>query len=209
MTAEAASRVAEFARACKAAIRIVSMYPPSHPTIQAALARMVAAGRAATDSGPMVLTVTPETLLLGGQSMPRPETAVDELAVLLHEHKVGELTVKESLTGGAWHALLSLLALPPADTASTPPAPVGGGAGVRVDIAGFSFGEPRTAAPGAVVEVANADAAAHTLTASGGAFDSGVVEQGAVGSFVAPAEPGTYDFYCEIHPSMTGSLVVG
>jgi hypothetical protein len=84
MTAAAASRVAEFARACKAAIRIVSMYPPSHPTIQSALARMVAAGSAATESGPMVLSVTPETLLVAGQSMPRPETAVDELAVLLH-----------------------------------------------------------------------------------------------------------------------------
>jgi len=110
MTAEAASRVAEFARACKAAIRIVSMYPPSHPTIQSALARMVAAGTAATDNGPLVLTVTPETLLVAGQSMPRPETAVDELAVLLHEHKVGEVTLKGPLTAGAWHVLLSLLA---------------------------------------------------------------------------------------------------
>ena len=40
MTAEAASRVAEFARACKAAIRIVSMYPASHPNIQSALDTM-------------------------------------------------------------------------------------------------------------------------------------------------------------------------
>jgi hypothetical protein len=112
LTAEAASRVAEFARACKAAIRIVSMYPPSHPTIQSALARMVAAGAAATDSGPLVFTVTPETLLVEGRAMPRPEAAVDELAVLLHEHKVGELTVQAPLTAGGWHMLLSLLATP-------------------------------------------------------------------------------------------------
>jgi plastocyanin len=108
----------------------------------------------------------------------------------------------------------ALLALPPAESTSSsttvaPSLPGAVTATVRVEVADFSFGEPRTATPGAVVEVANADAAAHTLTASGGAFDSGVVEQGAVGSFVAPAEPGTYDFYCEIHPSMTGSLVVG
>jgi hypothetical protein len=115
MTAAAAGRVAEFARACKAAIRIVSMYPPSHPTIQSALARMVAAGTAATESGPMVLTVTPETLMVAGQSMPRPETAVDELAVLLHEHKVGELTLQGPLTAGGWHMLLSLLATSPED----------------------------------------------------------------------------------------------
>lgn len=115
MEAAAAGRVAEFARACKAAIRTVSMYPPSHPTIQSALARMVAAGTAATEGGPMVLTVTPETLLLAGHSMPRAETAVDELAVLLHEHKVGELTLEGPLTAGAWHMLLSLLATSPED----------------------------------------------------------------------------------------------
>ena len=113
MTAAAAGRVAEFARACKAAIRIVSMYPPSHPTIQSALARMVAAGSAATEAGPMVFTVTPETLLVAGHAMPRPETAVDELAALLHEHKVGELTLQGPLTAGAWHMLLSLLATAP------------------------------------------------------------------------------------------------
>ena len=115
MTAAAAGRVAEFARACKAAIRIVSMYPPSHPTIQSALARMVAAGSAATEAGPMVFTVTPETLLVAGHAMPRPETAVDELAALLHEHKVGELTLQGPLTAGAWHMLLSLLATSPED----------------------------------------------------------------------------------------------
>ena len=33
LSPEAASRLAEFARACKAATRIVSLYPESHPTI--------------------------------------------------------------------------------------------------------------------------------------------------------------------------------
>ena len=61
---------------------------------------------------------------------------------------------------------------------------------------------------GAVVQVNNADAAAHTLTAKDGAFDTGSVEEGTVVSFTAPAAPGTYEFFCEIHPSMTGSLVV-
>ena len=35
---ETAGRLAEFAKACKAATRIVSMYPPTHPAIQSALA---------------------------------------------------------------------------------------------------------------------------------------------------------------------------
>ena len=111
-----------------------------------------------------------------------------------------------AVTGG-------LLALPPADDAA--PARrrrrAGGrraGAGAAIQIADFSFGGPRTVAAGAVVQVTNADAAAHTLTATSGAFDTGVVDQGATVSFTAPAEPGTYEFICEIHPSMTGSLVV-
>ncbi len=77
-----------------------------------------------------------------------------------------------------------------------------------IQIADFSFVGARTAEAGAVVQVTNADAAAHTLTATSGAFDTGVVDQGATGSFTAPVEPGTYEFTCEIHPSMTGSLVV-
>ena len=114
-----------------------------------------------------------------------------------------------AVTGG-------LLALPPADdTAPAPPvvaaAPAGDGsapAPVAIQIADFSFVGSRTAAAGAVVQVTNADAAAHTLTATSGAFDTGVVDEGATASFAAPVEPGTYEFICEIHPSMTGSLVV-
>jgi plastocyanin len=107
----------------------------------------------------------------------------------------------------------ALLALPPADSAEpatlAPAASAAPGvAPTAIAIADFSFGDTRTAAAGGVVQVSNADAAAHTLTAKDGAFDTGTVDQGVVTSFTAPATPGTYEFYCEIHPSMTGSLVV-
>jgi len=107
----------------------------------------------------------------------------------------------------------ALLALPPADEGATPlpaPASVPGGAAapVAIQIADFSFGRARTVAAGAVVQVSNADAEAHTLTAEDGAFDTGSVDGGTVVSFTAPAVPGTYSFSCDIHPSMTGSLVV-
>ena len=113
-----------------------------------------------------------------------------------------------AVTGG-------LLALPPRTTPRRhhpsprphPRATVGAGAGGHPDRR-LSFSGPRTAPAGAVVQVTNADAAAHTLTATSGAFDTGVVDQGATASFTVPAEPGTYEFICEIHPSMTGSLVV-
>ncbi len=109
----------------------------------------------------------------------------------------------------------ALLALPPAesnDAATPPPATVAGGAPVApaaaIDIADFSFGQPRTVGVGGAVEVTNADDTAHTLTADGGAFDTGAVDGGSTVSFTAPGTPGTYDFFCAIHPSMTGSLVV-
>ena len=106
----------------------------------------------------------------------------------------------------------ALLALPPADDDATPlPAPAtvaGGAAPVAIRIADFSFGAPRTVPAGAVVQVSNADAEAHTLTAEDGTFDTGSVDGGTVVSFTAPTVPGTYTFYCDIHPTMTGSLVV-
>ncbi len=115
MTPDTAARLAEFARACKAAARIVSLYPPSHPSLQAALSRIVAAGQAATVDGPFSLVVLPDTLLVDGRGLPRPDAAVAELAELLHQHLVGELTLTASPGAAAWHMLLSLLARAPED----------------------------------------------------------------------------------------------
>ena len=40
LSPEYAGRLAEFAKACRAATRIVSMYPATHPAIQSAFARI-------------------------------------------------------------------------------------------------------------------------------------------------------------------------
>ena len=108
----------------------------------------------------------------------------------------------------------ALLALPPAEKAAQAPLPApaatagGAPAPVAIRIVDFSFGQPRTVKAGSVVQVSNADAEAHTLTAMNGAFDTGSVDGGSTVSFTAPNAPGTYEFYCDIHPSMTGQLVV-
>jgi plastocyanin len=108
----------------------------------------------------------------------------------------------------------ALLALPPAEKAAQAPVPApaatsgGAPAPVAIRIVDFSFGQPRTVRVGSVVQVSNADAEAHTLTAENGAFDTGSVDGGTTVSFTAPNAPGTYEFYCDIHPSMTGTLVV-
>jgi plastocyanin len=84
----------------------------------------------------------------------------------------------------------------------------GTGNGATVAIRDFTFAAS-IAAPGAAVTVANADGVPHTVTATGGEFDSGDVPGGGAGTFQAPDASGTYEFFCEIHPGMTGTLTVG
>jgi hypothetical protein len=115
LSPEVATRLAEFAKACKAATRIVSMYPPTHPAIQAALARIAEAGKQATDSGPFVITVLPETLVVAGRGMAKPEQSVNELAVLLHQQLIIEMTLLDRLENDAWHTFLTMLAKSPED----------------------------------------------------------------------------------------------
>ena len=53
----------------------------------------------------------------------------------------------------------------------------------------------------------NDDGAAHTATATGGAFDSGNIEPGDAFSFTF-ATAGDYPYLCTYHPEMTGTIVV-
>ncbi|MEO8682866.1 MAG: hypothetical protein ABI665_27710, partial [Vicinamibacterales bacterium] len=113
LSPERSARLAEFARACKAATRIVSMYPPSHPAIQAALTRIAEASKQATLDGPFPITVLPDALLVGGRGLARPEPSAGELAALLHQQLIAEITLVEKLDGASWHGFLSLLAKTP------------------------------------------------------------------------------------------------
>jgi HEAT repeat protein len=115
LSAETSARLVDLARACKGAARVVAMYPATHPAIQDALGRMTAAGTAAVADGPFQISVTPETLLVGGRVLARPDIAVAELAALLHSHSVGELHLTGELTPAAWHAFLLLITQAPAD----------------------------------------------------------------------------------------------
>ncbi len=65
---------------------------------------------------------------------------------------------------------------------------------------------------GTVVHVRNSDNTTHTVTsgtpdAPTGAFDVKLAGKGATGSFTLD-KPGTYTFFCRIHNSMTGQIVV-
>src|SRR5712692_10851020 len=90
---EEAARLTDFARACKAAARAVLMYPPGHPAIAATLGRIVQMTAHSSLPGPLKVGVTPGSLLLDGRAPGRADPAISELAALLHQHLVGELTV--------------------------------------------------------------------------------------------------------------------
>jgi plastocyanin len=81
-------------------------------------------------------------------------------------------------------------------------------AGGTITISDFDFGGETVVAPGATITVSNTDGAPHTVTADDGEFDTGQIAGGESATFTAPTEPGTYEFFCGVHPSMTGSLVV-
>lgn len=105
-------------------------------------------------------------------------------------------------------AALALLALlrppgrtePVADGAAADPA--------TISIEGFAFSATDPLEPTSTVTVTNVDGTPHTLTAVGGEFDTGLLGGGATSSFTVPSTTGTYAFFCELHPSMTGSLTV-
>ena len=113
---ENGSRLADFARACKAATRIVSLYPQSHPAIQSALIRIAETAKHAVANGPFSITVLPDALLVGGRGLAKPDPAATELAALLHLQLIGEMTLMSTMAGPEWHAFLSLLAKTPEES---------------------------------------------------------------------------------------------
>lgn len=54
----------------------------------------------------------------------------------------------------------------------------------------------------------NHDLVAHTATANDGSWDTGVLENGESITLTITPE-WTSDFYCVLHPNMTGTLILG
>jgi hypothetical protein len=110
---EDAARLTDFARACKAAARAVVLYPGSHPAIATTLGRIAQITSPPLLSQPLTLSVRPDALLLAGRSPARPDAAIAELATLLHDHMVGELTIHPGGDVEAWRSFLLLLGRAP------------------------------------------------------------------------------------------------
>ena len=115
LSPEASMHLADFARACRGAARVVALYPPTHPAIEAALRRVAGSAERLRSQATVAITVLPDGLLLDGRTADRSDAALADLAGLLHSHLVGELTFLGELSLTSWHAFLTLVARPPED----------------------------------------------------------------------------------------------
>jgi plastocyanin len=91
-----------------------------------------------------------------------------------------------------------------ADTSATPAA---GGAVRRVSIHELTFPARLEVAPGTTVTWVNDDPLDHSVVATDGSFDSGLIHAGGTWSHTFNA-PGTYAYSCTPHPFMHGTVVV-
>ena len=93
----------------------MSLYPRTHPSIRTALDRLTGSAARLLTGPALTLVAHPDRLLLEGRAPAKPDSAVAELAALLHDRLVGELTIEREATADDWHAFLLLLAASPDD----------------------------------------------------------------------------------------------
>jgi len=79
---------------------------------------------------------------------------------------------------------------------------------MSVKIDNFTFNPPRvTVKAGTTVSWTNGDDIPHTVTSSAKLFKSKVLDTDDKYSFTF-ATPGVYEYFCSLHPHMTGTIVV-
>jgi len=110
-------------------------------------------------------------------------------------------------------SLLALLAFAPFavsspvnGTIAANPTPAPSPMEVKID--NFSFGPQSITVPaGTKVTWKNRDDIPHTVVSTDGAFKSRVLDTDESFSFTFD-KPGTYPYFCSVHPKMTGTVVV-
>ena len=77
----------------------------------------------------------------------------------------------------------------------------------EVVISNYAF-PAMTTTPGAKLRFVNSDLEPHTVTANDGSFGLSRFNSNTPMVLVAPSTEGSFPFFCEIHPTMQGVLVV-
>lgn len=81
-------------------------------------------------------------------------------------------------------------------------------AGARIEIRAHGFGVPELTVPiGTTVTWINHDDDAHTVTSTTNTFRSPGLDTDDTYSYTF-TKPGTYEYFCTLHPLMTGKVVV-
>jgi hypothetical protein len=85
------------------------LYPAGHPAIAATLGRIVQLTSTDALPSPMRITVLARELRVDGRSPAHPDGSVGELATMLHDRLIGELTVNAGGSVDAWRTFLRQL----------------------------------------------------------------------------------------------------
>jgi len=138
---------------------------------------------------------------------------------MIHPYMTGQITVAAAAAGGGGGGAASN-----ATTGAAAPAAAGGGPTINILEGASVQGSPDydpdnlTAKKGDQVTVVNQDTVPHTATAGTGPqdpnsaklFDTSIINPSESATIsLAQANPGEVDFYCMIHPYMTGKITVG
>ncbi len=128
--------------------------------------------------------------------------------------------MKSKLIGSLFVVLtlvVGIMAFAPSAFADTSVTMTKGASAGQACVAAHNCFDPVNAqiAPGDTVTWTNADTASHTVTSgnpndnqTGTVFDSGLVKAGGTFAFKF-TDAGTYNYFCQVHPWMTGMVTVG
>ena len=105
-------------------------------------------------------------------------------------------------------ALLAAMGTRAVEGAATTSASAASRGGPNVTIKNFAFHPAKlTVAKGTKLRITNADGTAHTLSARDDSFSSPILQPGKR-AIITLGTRGTFAFYCKIHATMTGTVVV-
>ena len=91
---------------------------------------------------------------------------------------------------------------------ATPAAATPAAEGPQIGIAKFAFGPNTLTVPaGTTVTWTNRDEDSHTVTSTAVAFSSPALDRGETFSYRFTT-PGTYTYFCALHPHMTARIIV-
>lgn len=98
---------------------------------------------------------------------------------------------------------------PSPSQAPSAPAAQNQGSG-SLTISNFAFSpSSQIVKAGQSISVTNNDSVPHTVTSDDGtSFNTNTINPGTTATFTAPEKAGTYTFHCNIHKTMTGTLIV-